>query len=138
MTLLRSVNRQIAACRSQAEPDGALMRVVASTLKRDEIRFSAAARQHTKTLGTIANQFAQPTQHARFDHCGRRAIAPGAGVLIQTRSQRVSPDADGKWGGIELPEVTRTRNLHCVWQDAAGKRRKDVHDCCSLLSKWFG
>src|SRR5213082_1253428 len=120
MTLLRGVDGEIASTAGAFLPHlgrGAIARA----LERYEIGFRSSARQDTERFATVTDQLGKPANDLRFNHCRRWAIAPGAGVLIERRTQRVGPDANRQRRGIELTKVMRTRDLHRMWRNVAGE-----------------
>ena len=135
MTLLGSIDHQIARRCTHAAILDVRCNTVPRTFQCNEVRFRATTRQRTETTWTIIQQIAKPANHACFDHCRRWTIAPRACVLIEHRSERVGPHADRQRRRIELPEVSGAGNAHRVWRHVAAKSRQDVFDRRAVLEQ---
>src|SRR5882762_253568 len=135
MDLLRSVNNQIARQRSQTSLYCGLMSAIAGALEGNQVCFGASARERAKTFRAVANQFAQPAQHPRFDHCRGWSIAPRACILVEDRCQCVGPNANRQGGGIELAKITRAGDLHRMHQYFIGEAIENLFGSYSLLRK---
>src|SRR6185369_2362200 len=124
---------EIAGRRAHAAFLDTCSNTVSGTLQSNQVRFRAATRECTETLWTIVEQIAEPTDHARLEHCGRWTIAPRTCVLIEHRCERVCPDTDRQRRWIELAEVARARNAHRVRGHVVFETSQDFFERDSLF-----
>src|ERR1043166_2597829 len=133
MTLFGGINRELLRAATCADPRHCRRDPIAGTLQRYQVGFRAAAGQYSEAVVAIANQFAHPPNHLRFEHRGGWTVPPGACVLVERRAERICPHTDCQWSRIELSEVMRTGYLHRVRRHVARELIENVLNRRTLL-----